>query len=165
MSISLFRFAGLLAVASTGLWASEPNAFRRSVELAKQGRVEAAETVLEQKTFHSRSTFSWHLEVAGRLLQAAFLARESGDLASGRQLATRALGHLDKIEQGLPADSALAINALEMRAVIVDRFTGTSTEADELREEARRREGREEQTTSSLAPDAEVKAAASEVHP
>lgn len=103
--------------------------------------------------------------MAGRLLQAAFLARESGNLASGRQLAARALEHLDKIEQGLPADSALALNGLEMRAVIVARFTGTSTEADELRAEARRREGREDQAARSLGLEVDKKAAASEVSP
>jgi hypothetical protein len=165
MGISVIRFAGLLAMVSLGVWAEEPNAFRQSVDLAKTGKVATAEAVLEQKTFHPRGTFSWHLEMAGRLLQAAFLARESGSLAAGRQLAVRALGHLDKIEQGLPADSALVINALEMRAVIAERFTGTSTEADELRAEARRRNDREDQTTPSLGLEAEKKAAAPEVGP
>lgn len=129
----------LLAIVGSELLAAEPNPFLLSAVLARDESAEAAEAVLAQKTFHPKETFSWHLEIAGRLMQTAFLAQESGDMASARRLATRALSHLAKVEQGLPTDAALAINALELRAVIVERFTGTTTEADELKVEARQR--------------------------
>lgn len=139
MSIPLWRFLAACAVTTCGFAAAEVNPLRQSVELVRAGRETAAEDVLKRDTFHPADSYSWRVEIAGRLIQSAFLARESGDMDAARKLAARADKHLMAVEQGLPPDSALAINALELRAVIAERFIGTSTEADDLRAEAKRR--------------------------
>lgn len=109
---------------------------RESRDRVLAGDTDRARTLLAEGIFHEKYSGYWHLEFGSRLMQAAFLAQESGDERGAKKLAEFALKELAEAAKSEPEDTRLVANTISLQAVITERVTGDTTAALALQKEA-----------------------------
>lgn len=90
-----------------------------AVALAIAGNVNAAEAALKAQNHARPGTAAWHAESAQRLMSVASTVARSGQAESVRELALRALDHLQHVER---MDARAGARTYAMAGMIHERF-------------------------------------------
>lgn len=107
-----------------------------SRKLFEKGDSDRAELKLQDLINSSKpETAEWHIDYGLNLMQVAILCQQAGEGKLSREIAQRALGHLDQARQKIPPPATLA-RLCEIRGAIYQRLLGSMNDAQASYEEA-----------------------------